>query len=90
MFLKNSRYHNQALVQTSDSRGRPVPALSLRRLPPVPGEELVVNNSHQLDVMANRNYRDGTRYWHIADANTELYANHLVARAGRVIKVPRG
>ena len=90
MFLKNSRYHSQAPVQTRDSSGRAVQALPLRRLPPTEGDEQVVNNGHQLDVMANRNYRDGTRFWHIADANTELYANNLVARAGRVIKVPRG
>jgi len=39
-------------------------------------------------VMADRLYRDGTRGWHIADANSELEANALVSRDGRVIVVP--
>jgi hypothetical protein len=33
-------------------------------------------------------YGTATKYWHIADANTELEACHLVATAGRVIFVP--
>ena len=32
----------------------------------------------RLDVMAQRKYSDGTKFWHIADANTELEANDLV------------
>ena len=28
--------------------------------------------------MAHRKYKDGTKFWHVADANTELEANDLV------------
>jgi hypothetical protein len=43
--------------------------------------------------MAQRKYSDGTRFWHVADANTELEANNLVRereqdKQTRVISVP--
>jgi len=28
--------------------------------------------------MAHRKYKDGTTFWHVADANTDLEANDLV------------
>jgi hypothetical protein len=28
-------------------------------------------------VIAQRKYSDGTKFWHVADANTELEANDL-------------
>ena len=45
-------------------------------------------DSDQLDVISETRYKDGTRFWHIADANTELEANQLVRVAGRTIRVP--
>jgi hypothetical protein len=39
-------------------------------------------------MMAHELSGDGTRFWHIADANSELEANSLVALDGRVIAVP--
>lgn len=88
MFLKNSRYYNTETLVTKDSRGRTVNAVKLRRLPETDGDETAVDNRHQLDVMSNQLYQDGARFWHIADANTELEANALVETVGRVIKVP--
>jgi hypothetical protein len=88
MFLKSSRYTNVPQVETTDSRGRPVQAIKLRTLPDTNGADILVDNSLQLDVMAKRNYRDGTKFWHIADANTQLEANALVAVVGSVIKQP--
>jgi hypothetical protein len=38
--------------------------------------------------MSQRQYKDSTMYWHIADANTELEANNLVKKIGRTIIVP--
>jgi nucleoid-associated protein YgaU len=46
-------------------------------------------NGSQLDIMSKHEYGDGTRFWHIADANTELEANALVQTSGRVIKRPK-
>lgn len=88
MFLKNSRYYQLPTVTALDTLGREVQAVSLRRLPTTSGERTVVHDHDQLDVMSHRRYRDGTRYWHIADANSELEANALVQITGHAIDVP--
>lgn len=88
MFLSNSRYYNLETVETTDRHGRPVKAVKLRRLPATDGTAVAVKGSDRLDGMSETRYRDATRYWHIADANTELEANALVRRAGRKIRVP--
>ena len=88
MFLKNSRYHDLPTVIALDANGREVAAVTLRPLAQVTGEGTVVHDHDQLDVMSHRRYRDGTRFWHVADANTELEANALTAVSGRVISVP--
>lgn len=88
MFLKNSRYYGLPTVTAVDARGREVQAVELRRLPATTGETTTVHGHDQLDVMSYRRYRDGTRFWRIADANTELEANELVRVEGRDIDVP--
>jgi hypothetical protein len=65
-----------------------VRVVKLRRLPYVPGKPAVVKGNDRLDVIAQRQYRDATRFWHVADANTELEANKLVSEAGETILVP--
>jgi hypothetical protein len=62
--------------------------LKLRRLPAASGTPSVVKGNDRLDIMAHRKYSNGTQFWHIADANTELQANDLVKEAGRGINVP--
>jgi hypothetical protein len=88
MFLKNSRYFNLPTATGVDRRGRPVQGVRLRRLPATGGVELQVADKDQLDVISERRYKDATRYWHIADANSELEANELQRTAGRRIVVP--
>ena len=87
MFLPSSRYHKVRLEETTASDGRVVKVVSLRRLPDVEGTPTLIKANDQLDVMAQRQYGDATRFWHIADANTELTANELM-QTGRTIKVP--
>lgn len=89
MFLKNSRYYGQATVSSSDSRGREVQAVTLRRLPETAGEEVLTTQDNQLDRMSKTQYKDPTQFWHIADANSELEANALVEEVNRVILVPK-
>jgi hypothetical protein len=48
-----------------------------------------VKDNDQLDALAHEQYGDGTRFWHLADANTALQANDLVAHAGNVISKPK-
>jgi hypothetical protein len=88
MFLKNSRYNGTPTVTTRDANGREVQAVSLRRLPVTSGEKTQVHDHDQLDVMSHRRYQDGTKFWHVADANSDLEANNLVAVSGRYINVP--
>ena len=88
MFLPNSRYASVATITVRKRDGREVTAVRLRRLPPATGEPYEVTRSDRLDIIARRRYGDATRYWRVADANTELEAAALTARPGRVIQVP--
>jgi hypothetical protein len=88
MFLKNSRYYKLPTVTATDALGHEVQAVMLRRLPVTDGENSEIRGHDQLDVMSYRRYRDGTRYWHVADANSELEAGELVRTTGRRINVP--
>jgi hypothetical protein len=88
MFTKDSRYFTTPTVTVTDGAGREVTAVKLRTLPETTGLPLTVRESDQLDVVADRCYRDGARFWHIADANTELEASDLLSPVGRVIIVP--
>ncbi|MGF1625588.1 MAG: LysM domain-containing protein [Alphaproteobacteria bacterium] len=88
MFLSNSRYAGLETVTTPGPDGQEVAAVKLRVVPETAGTPTLTRSGDKLDVMADRLYRDGTRGWRIADANSELEANALVARDGRVIAVP--
>ena len=88
MFLSNSRYASVATIIVRTRDGREVTAVRLRRLPAATGEPYAVTRSDRLDIIAFRRYGDATRYWRVADANTELEAAALTARPGRVIQVP--
>lgn len=88
MFLESSRYFKQKTVDFITKTGRQVKAITLRRIPEVSGDSTIVKGNDRLDVIAHRQYDDATRFWHIADANTELQAADLVKEAGRVINIP--
>jgi hypothetical protein len=88
MFLKNSRYHGQATHSAPGSNGR-VSLLVPRALPMTAGDAMVLAAHDQLDALAEARYRDATRYWHIADANTALRAGELAAVPGTTLLVPK-
>lgn len=88
MFLESSRYADVGRDDVRLADGRTVPAIRLRRLPPSNGEPHVVTGSDRLDVLAYAIDDDGTRWWHVADANTALDARELTAEMGAVIRVP--
>jgi len=89
MFLKNSRYFGLATVRASNRTGTEVVAVKLRPLPATTGDPVSVRAHEQLDVMSEQRYADATRYWHVADANTELEAGTLLQVTGRPVLVPR-
>jgi prophage DNA circulation protein len=78
MFKDSSRYAKQATVEVELENGRKATAITLRRLPPTIGSPAEVKGNDHLDVIAFRKYKDSTKFWHIADANSELQANDLV------------
>jgi phage tail protein X len=89
MFLENSRYYKVPTIETVARDGRAVTALKLRPLAASPGELHIVKDSDQLDVLAHQQYADGTKFWHIADANPGLQASDLVARTVAAILKPK-
>jgi hypothetical protein len=90
MFLKNSRYSGLPTVAARGPRADgSVVVVKLRPLPDMPGDPTAVRAHDQLDATSERLYAgDATRYWHIADANSELEAAELTRTTGRVIDVP--
>jgi hypothetical protein len=89
MFLENSRYARQPTADVTTPDGRTVTALTLRPLPAVTGAPHPVVDHDRLDLLAFDTYSDGTRFWHVADANTALDASReLVARTGDTLNLP--
>ncbi len=89
MFLKNSRYFGLPTHTVPNGKGQPVSLLTPRALPATAGDEMVVAAHDQLDALAETHFRDATRYWHIADANTALRAGELTDPPGTTILRPR-
>jgi hypothetical protein len=88
VFLSNSRYAGLPTATVPLADGREATVVRLRRLPVTAGVPYAVRGQDRLDIIAQKKYEDPTRYWHAADANTELEAADLTATAGRVIQVP--
>jgi len=88
MFNKNSRYKDLPTVTVDMANGETVAAVKLRLAGQPPGKPAMVTQGDQLDVISQRRFKDATRYWHIADANSELEANSLTREAGRMIQSP--
>ena len=78
MFDANSRYFKCPVVEVETAKGEKVNAVKLRRLPYTPGNLTEIKGTDRLDIMAHRKYADCTKFWRVADANTELEANDLV------------
>ncbi len=80
MFGSNSRYVKCPVVEVETAKGTKLNAVKLRRLPYTPGHLTETKGTDRLDIMSFRKYKDGTKFWHLADANSELEANRLVER----------
>ena len=87
MFTKDSRYAETPTVPAKDGE-REVTAVKLRGLGEPRSAPLTVQGADQLDVIAERCYRAGEWYWHVADANSELDARDILIPVGRTIEVP--
>lgn len=78
MFLPESRYAKLAQCQVTLPDGTVATAVKLRMLPQVSGDPTPMTADDRLDIIAGQEYGDGTMFWHIADANTELNAAKLL------------
>ncbi len=78
MFLPSSRYANLAQCQVTQPDGSTVTAVKLRLLPQVSGDPTALEDNDRLDIIAGQEYGDGSMFWHIADANTELDSRKLL------------
>ncbi|NML16828.1 LysM domain-containing protein [Azohydromonas caseinilytica] len=89
MFTRSSRYAGLPTAAVPDPHGPgEVAVVRLRALPDTAGEPLQVQAHDRLDALAEARLGEATRYWRIADANTEIEAAALTRRAGRVIRMP--
>jgi len=88
MFLESSRYFKIKTADVVTRVGRSIKVVTLRRLPVITGKATIMKANDRLDIIAQRQYNDPTMFWHIADANSELEANNLVKKTGRIITVP--
>lgn len=90
MFAKNSRYAGLPEVPgRGPNFAESARLVKLRALPETPGAPATVRAHDQLDALSEARYGgDATRYWHIADANSELEAAELTREPGRVIDLP--
>ena len=88
-FRKSSRYYNQKIITITNKQGQKVPALSLRIIPLTKGKKQIVKQIDRLDIISQQEYNDPTKFWYIADANTELDATKLVSKKIQTIVVPK-
>ncbi len=80
MFLNTSRYAKTPQLQQTLPDGTQIAAVKLRAIPITQGDPAPITSNDRLDIIAQRNYGDGTRYWHIADANTAVDSNRLLTQ----------
>lgn len=86
-FVKGSRYERQATraYETDDGSFQVV---TLRRTPLTDGVRYDVKPGGRMDRLSLERYEDPTRFWHIADANTELEASDLIETPRPTILLP--
>lgn len=78
MFAKSSRYNGLKILETKAAHNRKVSAVILRRISLIDGDPMTIIGNDRLDIIALDKFRDPTKFWYIADANTKLRANDLV------------
>src|SRR5262245_53554058 len=83
MFLENSRYFNQPTMVVKTKDGTKFTAVQPRLLPTPPALATSLQANDRLDIIAFRQYQDGTKFWHIADANSQIEAR-LLTEPGNV------
>lgn len=93
MFERGSRYEGVSDAVHVDRDGREIAYKLLRIVPMAPPDDAVehrvVRQGDRLDLLAHELFDDPEQLWRIADANTAMRADRLVATPGRSLRVPR-
>ena len=89
MFFKGSRYEKVGEQKLTDDKGRQLRYKEIRFIPETkPQMAHAVLQGERLDHIAQRHYHDPERFWRICDANTAMWPDDLVAKAGHKILIP--
>ena len=92
IYNESSRYYEQETVSSNLKSGRTVTALKLRIITKTKGEPFSVKDPTRLDIIAEQLYKNASKFWYIADANTELDSDQLIIKKKnqqKVIEVPQ-
>jgi hypothetical protein len=90
LYPESSRYHKQNTI-VAKRNNRDISALKLRILPTMNKKKYAVQPTDRLDLITQYQYKDATKFWYIADANSELEANNLIDKrlSRNIIEVPK-
>lgn len=96
MFLENSRYFNAPTMTVTLKDGSVATLVQPRLLPAPSGIPTALQANDRHDIISLRQYQDGTKFWHLADANSQLEARLLTETPDlnsptppiRIIQVP--
>ena len=89
MFFRGSRYESVTTLTHATAEGRTIRYKALRIVPEPRGSLTHgVRQDERLDRVAQDWFGNAELWWRVADANTELDPDALVAEPGRTITVP--
>ncbi len=89
MFFRGSRYEPVPTLTHVTADGRTIRHKALRILPDPRGSLVhIVRQDDRLDRVAQDWFGNAELWWRVADANTALDPDELVAEPGRSISVP--
>ena len=77
MFLEKSRYFNLPTMTVNLKDGNVAKLVQPRLLPSPSGAATALQANDRVDIIALRQYQDGTKFWHVADANSQPEARLL-------------
>ena len=94
LFPPSSRYYGIPTSTIVGPGGDIEIYLQRRFLPPLGSslslQQHIVTQGERLDQIAFTTLADPEQFWRIADANTEMNALKLTAKAGRLLQIPFG
>jgi nucleoid-associated protein YgaU len=89
VIFKGSRYQNTPVISVQTPAGKTVQALTARFVPKTPAGYLHSFSAFErLDLLAYRFYNNPEKFWLIADANTAMDPEDLLAPGAQLLIPP--